>query len=361
MASNVDVEAFFGELRSQQARFLDALHQLSAELLPNSGSLQCMAATQARLTRQFFDAQRALIRRRAEADTQAALIRRSAQDDARAVVAAALEQVAASGMRSVPQPAPAGIWPPPDAAAGRARGFDLASPLIDGRFIATEPDGAAAQRQLAALLDEWWVAENLEGRDLVDDAYAGVAMVQHLAAVEARRIIESAVAIEHDVEFAEPDELGSVIDADLALTFDAPPASDQVLPDQLLAAFESADRISIDLLLDELAASLGAMLAAEAGLTISAMPGPGIAPAGIAPAGIAGPGRASSDLVLRTDLLASARPAHVAAVAPDAEFWAAAEATTPDTTSNLKTLLLRVVAPMTAVTVVFALLMAWIG
>jgi hypothetical protein len=111
------VDDYFDVLRREQARFLDAIAEARL-LLIGSGRVAHAAAIQAQLARRFLDAQRSILRRRAEVEAEFAAL---------------------------------------------AGGKDLE---VD------EPDGAEATRQLAALLDDWWRAENQSGRRMMDAARA---------------------------------------------------------------------------------------------------------------------------------------------------------------------------------------------
>ncbi|CAB4886582.1 unannotated protein [freshwater metagenome] len=122
---NAEAAAFFSALRSAQTLFLDAFAQAQVGVGDHAGQLAHVAAVQGRLTRQFFDAQRALILRRAEIDAEVA--------------------------------------------------------LIDEAFEFEASDGVAAERQLALLLDDWWSAEQEQGRVMVDHAHARAAIGQLVA------------------------------------------------------------------------------------------------------------------------------------------------------------------------------------
>ena len=108
---SVGVDAYFETLRKEHGRFLDAIGRARSLLDNESGQLAQVTAVQGQLTRQFLDAQRSIMKRRAEIDAEVAAI---------------------------------------------------------GGATPDVPVGAAAQRQLAALLDGWWHAENASGRAVVD-------------------------------------------------------------------------------------------------------------------------------------------------------------------------------------------------
>lgn len=109
-----DVEAFLATLRREQVRFLDAISAARVELHSEPGQLAKAAALQARLTQRFLDAQRSILRGRAEADAKVARIAEDAETT------------------------------------------DSLAILSNAAF---ESDGAEAERQLRSLLDDWWRAE----------------------------------------------------------------------------------------------------------------------------------------------------------------------------------------------------------
>jgi hypothetical protein len=105
-------DAFLATVRTEHARVLEVISRASAGLGSEAGQLAVASAGQAQLTRQFFDAQRSILRQRAEADAELADI---------------------------------GSVPSADATQHAA---------------AHEDDLLSTQRQqLSALLDEWWTAE----------------------------------------------------------------------------------------------------------------------------------------------------------------------------------------------------------
>ncbi len=109
-----DVEAFLARLRREQVRFLDAISAARLELHSEPGQLAKAAALHARLAQRFLDAQRSILRGRAEADAR---IARIVEDGETADVLASMTNAA------------------------------------------LESGGAQAERQLRSLLDDWWRAE----------------------------------------------------------------------------------------------------------------------------------------------------------------------------------------------------------
>jgi hypothetical protein len=147
-------------LRHEQTRFLDALGE-AGSLLGGSCGLARAAAIQTQLTRRFFDAQRALLRRRAEFEAAVAL---AATDD-----------------------------------------FDV-----------EQPDGAEGARQLAALLDDWWRAENQNGQTRIEAARAHSDMHTHAASSSApSRDVVRAAHLSPDMvaalDAADPADLRSLL------------------------------------------------------------------------------------------------------------------------------------------------------
>lgn len=117
-AARADAAAsFLAALEAEQSRYLDAIGRARSILGPDASQLAEMSAVQGRLTRRFFDAQRAILQQRAKAD---------------------------------------------DALGALLDGMTFVGPnhIEHGRF----------ERQLDALLDEWWQAEQRSCAGLVADA-----------------------------------------------------------------------------------------------------------------------------------------------------------------------------------------------
>ena len=189
---NPEVEAYFDTLRKEQARFLDAIAGARSLLNSGSGQLAQLAATQGLLTRQFLDAQRSIMRRRAEIDAEIAMI--------------------------------------VDESAGLAAG------MVDSRPL--EPRTIAAQRQLASLLDDWWRIENQDGRAAVD-AVRGRATVEPSAGPEVCQTLPPPVGVPvHGIPIPARTE------------------STTCLPSEMLTALESVEPGNLLSLLTTLADSL---------------------------------------------------------------------------------------------------------
>ena len=211
-------DAYFERLSKEQTRFLGAFAEANTMLPGLPSQLARVAAIQSRLAHEFLDAQRAIIRRRAETEATVVAIASSADAEADRLFASARDASAtvtgtmlhgAPTGSPVPQPAPANpsrsaagvarVWPAP----GASTSVDVESlaRLIDGAFEGAEPDGAAMKRQLRELLDEWWRIENQEDKAAIDDANARAAMRVHVATVESNQILQAAAVRD---EFAAP-------------------------------------------------------------------------------------------------------------------------------------------------------------
>lgn len=339
-AGNAEVEGFFDTLRTAQSSFMATVGHAHSLLGRESGQLAHVAAIQGRLTRQFFDAQRAIMMRRAEVDAEVAFIGSVTEDEAGARVAAARTQAgdvtalpvmaraAAPVEFSYADPAPVHRSARQEIAAlGVAvvrtmSEADSLAAVIDEAFEPDEPDGAAAQRQLTSLLDEWWRVENQEGRAVVEDARARAAMRQHVATIEAREIIGAAHG---------PDTRTEVV----VTQYDPSP----LLPSHMVAALDRADVDGLQSLLATLADSLDSPPSER-----TLVEGP-----------------RNRDLVILLDRVEA--PRRVIEVAPEdafRRFWDKGSA--PVTSRrNWRWIPTQVVLPMTAVTSALALLLAWIG
>ncbi len=182
-------ETFLDVLRSEQFRYLDAMSEANEILRTEPGRVALIAALQNRLTQQFFDAQRSIIMRQAIYDVEVQRIESRADTDVRGIVAAARSRMKALAAAGVPLAPPAGgpavDAPAPEPGVALARRTEEAlAELPDAAFVASEPDPEAVQRQLGALLDQWWSALNQDGQAQIDHAHARAAMRRHVAAIE---------------------------------------------------------------------------------------------------------------------------------------------------------------------------------
>lgn len=341
---SAEAAGFLDTLRAEQARFLEAVAHARSLLGHESGQLANIAAVHGRLTRQFFDAQRTIMCRRAELDAEVAAVGQVAQERAAIMVADARERVATGS--SVDR-SPAALVAVGDgecsdvlARGGRSTRQQIAdlgvtvvrtmddveslAKVINGAFELDEADGVAAQRQLTELLDDWWRAELQEGRAVIDDAHARAAVRQHVAGIEAAQILEA----------ARPVGEALVLDAP---AIDSAPAT--LLPRHVSDALDAAESGNLESLLDHLTDTLDL----------------------------------SPEDVLRSDdddceVIIRFEPAPLAPASPPSgsaeafqHFWAH-DPTPPvrrsTTTGWFPT---HVVAPMTAATSLLALLFAWIG
>lgn len=264
------VDGYLARLADEQARFLAAWTDANRSLHPSSGQVAKVASIQLRLTQEFLDAQRAIVRRRAETDVAITAIATETALETAGLIDAAREGVAIAV--GTPLPLPAGraahLLPPPGGAQARESGApgpgDFAPPsaverqgapsvddeslarLIDGVFESSEPDGVAARRELRDLLDGWWRVENQEAQAAIDDAHARAAMHLHLAKVEADEL----------VRFAPPSPVAPTPPAYV------PPSSER-LPQPLVSALDATDHEHLDdvlaHLLDELEPAAAAM------------------------------------------------------------------------------------------------------
>lgn len=257
--ANPQVAGYADRLRRAQQTYLDALAEALNTLPSTAHHAREMAALQGRLARRFFDAQRAIVARRAEVD----------------------DEIARLVGRTDYLP-PSGI------------------------------DGGRFERQLDALLDEWWRTE------------------QRACDLAAREAVATTGEHPLTVWRAAAD---AGLDPDAVALVDA-------LPQDLLEALDAADPAVLSRVIDDLVADLDAHLALAAAVTT--------------PAAAARPG----DLVLVAD--------------PDEHderfrtFWSAPAADVvfdgaEDEERRLSALASRVVLPMVAVTAGLALALALIG
>jgi hypothetical protein len=262
------VETYLTRLADHQSQFLAAWTDTNRSLHPSSGQVAKLAAIQLRMSQEFLDAQRAIVRRRAETEATIVAIAAEAEaecttmiDQARsqaAIVVGASEPPVMSANTLAPRRSsdggrattPGRLAPPNP--AGRAT--ELAAPqvvdeslamLIDNLFESSEPDGVAARRELRSLLDGWWGVEKQESQAAIDDAHARAAMRRHLARVEADEL----------ARFAPP----CVSVPAVPIHTPHPPSA---LPIPIEVALDSADHEHLDDVLAHLLDSLGPVTAA---------------------------------------------------------------------------------------------------
>ncbi len=282
-----EVASFFEALRGAHARFLDTVGHAQSLLEHDAGQLAHIAAVQSRLTRSFLDAQRSILMHRAEVDAEVALVGLPERAQATEVVAAAREQ----------------------------------------SFI-------EAERQLATLLDAWWIAEREEGRAALDDAFARSAMHHHVASVDA------AVA----VDWSAPQPLPAPVMTTAARSYAVTP---DVALTQTLAALDTAHGGSLEDLLLSLAEALDEPARAAAPFSFAAPCG------GAQPVDLAPPAQLlAPSVVVENEEVARAEAFQ--------EFWQAPQP--PVAVKRASTsVVTQVVVPMAAFVAVVAIIMAWIG
>lgn len=378
----VEVATFFAALRTAQSSFLEAIGRAQADLDRESGQLSHVAAIQGRLTRQFFDAQRSIMMRRAEVDAEVALIGAAAEGQANQLVSAARARAAASGVyersegrapgrlkpRAVVVVADLGAELEPRSARQEIAALgaavvrtmaeaDLLARVIDEAFEPDDPDGVASERQLSTLLDEWWRAENQEGRAVIDDANARAAMRHHVAGIEASEIIDELVEMAVAAQVADAIERATVVnDAPNIDLFNvvecdvADATTDRALiqlPMQMLTLLETADPARLQSLFAALAESLDVQSAKSVTQDAAAGSTPTMRPV--------------DDLIIRADRVnAVVCPAKNAPDEVFRTFWKQGPAAVPDT-AGWRWIPVRVALPTVAVALVLTLLMAWIG
>jgi cell division septum initiation protein DivIVA len=206
--SGVDAEvaSFCDTVRTEHLRFLQAVGDASSRLGREHRELAQAAAVHGRLTRQFFDAQRSILLRRAEVAAEVLGIAKEAELSAAEVAAGARRRAAmmAHPAGSDPRPlVPVATEIPLQVGPLAGEPAALAA-VMDQVFMPREADGVVEQRELASLLDGWWAAEQQEARAKIDDAHARSAMRQHVATVEATTLGAhdgGAVAV-HDAAWA---------------------------------------------------------------------------------------------------------------------------------------------------------------
>ena len=362
-ALNPEVEAFLDAVKSAQAVYLEAIGQAHSRLA-DPGQLAHVAATHGRLTRQLFDAQRSILVRRAEIDAEVATIGAQAVQAADEIVAAARAAAVDESATVLPAPgvhlAPASL-PVCDhpsfgprslrqqvAALGVAvvrtmEEADALAPVIDDAFEPDEPDSIVAERQLTALLDQWWARQNQEGRAVIDDAHARAAVRRHVAGIEAGELLVVArerareAAREQarwNASAAEPAAAGELVDVSEP-TVTPPPSQ---IPGRLAAALASAGGDGLQSLLSDLADSL------------QPVPVPDPVP----------PVR-DGDVIIRLDPVPVASPSAGSAAADSFRHFWEQEHAPPAPAPARHWFPGHVVLPVSGLTSALALLMAWMG
>jgi hypothetical protein len=241
------VDVFLDAVKREQHAYLDALRSASELIKQTPGRLPAVAASQLRLTQQWFDALRVFLFRQAVIDEETTRTQELAMRDAAAILAAAHARVSleAAGVEMSEAPAseldvlgwPAGGNGPmaaPSIRPGgspesievlraevlapddRARhGFLRRTPrqklaefcvaavrtteeaaaltaVIEETFRDDEHDLLRQRDELRGLLDSWWRSTNAAALTSVEDAHAGASIIRHFAVIEAEEVLERA-------------------------------------------------------------------------------------------------------------------------------------------------------------------------
>ncbi|MFM2076349.1 MAG: hypothetical protein RJA49_239 [Actinomycetota bacterium] len=339
-----DVVAFFEALRAEQTRFLAAMADARAVLEDGEGQLAQISAVHGRLTRQFFDAQRLIMQRRAEADAEVERISAETDEHAHTVLASALAHSAAASFAA---PSAEDRVSPPDTATDREslertsrhaaaalsalaartkHDADSIERVVNEAFELRESQDARFERQLQHVLDEWWEFEKQESKALVDDARARSAMRLHVTHLEACQIMG-------DVTPAPELPAPSTVTAPIPPAL--PPAR-SALPEQVQSVLDGAGATDLESVLADLAAALAAAPVTDLHDT---------------------------DVIVRFGL--DAPPSTTGRDAFE-HFWTTdlVVPPAPPTRSDrfsLSSVAVRVVVPIFAITSLLAVLMAWMG
>lgn len=232
-------ETYLDALSREQARFLAATSDARRALADDDGQLGAVAALHGRLTQQFFDAQRAILRRRAETDGRVRAINEGSESEASRLLdlpplAPALDAHSACRFPTLDQ----NDQLAEDDDDGEDRSIrqqiadlvtamvrpgddvDAIATVVDDAFVPDEPDGDLVRRDLQGVLDQWWDAERQETQASIDDANARAAMRRHLAMVQSGRygeVDEAARPGEAEPVAAEPERWVAVEPAPVAV------------------------------------------------------------------------------------------------------------------------------------------------
>jgi len=366
----VEVVAFFETLRTEQLRFLESMAQARASLRQDDGQLAQISATHARLTRQFFDAQRSIMQRRAEADAEVAAIAVETDEHSHTVLASALAHSAAA---SLPAPSADDLVSPPGTTTDRdmlerttrqaavalsvlaARSQQTASSIeqvVNEAFEVRESEDARFERQLQSVLDEWWAFEKHESKALIDDARARAAMRLHIAHLEACEIMGSAAPLSSESSTepssSESSTVGSLAVEPLAAAPSASLAAPCLASTSVDLPAPGASSDAVRALLDNVKSTDLESMFAELELLLGAS----------TPATV--PSTESDAIALFAAPLAGTK------VDTFDNFWSPiptpmADEPSVEARGAFASVMMRVVVPITAVTALLAALMAWIG
>lgn len=323
------VQAFFDTLRREQEHYLAAIGNARSHLGKDASQLAQISAVQGRLVRRFFDAQRAILEQRADVDGEVEAVLAEAERSALAALDEAHRQLAAGivddallgRLSELPPPVGSPIAASsvpqrtvPRSGARRPGGLDDLARDVDDAFEPALQGAPPYERQLDALLDEWWAAERQESKALVDDAHARAAVRVHMANVRALELLAAAGG---DAG-SEPVEPG---------------------PQYVSHAVPDVDEVDIDQLLVDLLADLQAPVGARATVSNELQP-------------------------IEAAIISLAPPADdVPGVDAFQRFWSAPTPEPVATAAPVRWTWIptQVVLPIVAVTAGLALVMAWIG
>ena len=227
---------FLDALRREQMSFLDSMRSLCMPLGPGPGALAAAASSQARLTQQFLDAQRSLLRRTAEYDTAAQDIERSAAEEARQMVIGAANYALDCGVSA------------DTLDALRWTALDAAPPADESAVLDSAEVARRHQQALSALLDNWWAETQERGARILERANSFAGSVRGRADDRVSQILEAVARQTASRSGEVPGDLSAL------------------MPVDLLAALDTADVGNLGGLLDNLLLSLGATADAPASL-----------------------------------------------------------------------------------------------
>jgi hypothetical protein len=278
------VNAYFETLRREQTRFLEAVERARSLLGSDSGQLAQVTATQGMLTRQFLDAQRSIMKRRAQVDAEVGGIVKEAAS---------------------------------------------LSTVLVGAFEADHPAYTNAQQQLATLLDDWWHAENVRGRTVLDAAQAATRHNgQENEAATSQAALPPPKPDDECADLAPPVRLAPSVPL-------APPS----LPAPLVITLDDAKATDL--------VSLCAGIADSPQSSGATRPDLRIAPA--------------DDLVIRLDLPTSVASTRGASEETFGEFWGERRHPRPTGTGTTKWVAAHILLPVTVLTSALCVVMTLIG
>lgn len=206
-----DDREYLALIDAEHVRFDAAIGEAAGRLDDPHGDVARLAALQRRLTRQFLDANRAILRARCATRAEVASIEHRAGLESAELVTDALATVAPAASQATDGTPLVGSAPAAPASTGGVDDSEIAR-LVDDAFSTPDPDGHAVVRALGELLDAWWRSEVQENRAAVDDANARAAVVVHHARVQVDEVVELGRAAEaQPVVDGRPDPVASPV------------------------------------------------------------------------------------------------------------------------------------------------------